>query len=347
MFSFVLIFVPAVLITLFAKFYWHKDICGKEGLISLGLNLLSSLVFCTVFVFYGMSQTSDYYLVTGNVQSKQQQRVSCSHSYQCNCRDVCSGSGDSRTCTRVCDTCYEHSHDYDWVVRTSVGNLTIDRVNRRGDRMPPRFREVKIGEPATLQRSFRNYLLADSDSLFVYNVEHRHSVANYPRVYDYYRINRVIGTPPNTSREKLNNHLNEYLVNKRYNVIVVFTREDENYFYSVAANWVGGKKNDIIMVYGIDGDEVKWFRSTSYGMGIDNRLLHDKLLIMSRGKTFDLSLVDEQLQLINGEFRQTSTEQFEHLKYAIEIPWFVYLIVLLLNVGTSVGIATFMRNNKL
>ena len=68
-------------------------------------------------------------LISGRVTSKEQNIVSCSHSYECNCHEVCSGSGSSRSCSNECGTCYEHLHDYDWDVDTNAmgKSFSVDR----------------------------------------------------------------------------------------------------------------------------------------------------------------------------------------------------------------------------
>jgi hypothetical protein len=343
MLHFAIIFIPAIVITLLAKLIWHKDICGKEGLISLGINIAASAFLYGMLALYVSSKTSDQYVLTGQVSSKYSEKVSCEHSYECNCVKSCSGSGSSQTCTEVCQTCYDHPYDVNWVVKSTVGSVNIDRVNRQGTKEPPRFTQVKIGEPFSAEFSFRNYLLADPNSLFLYSktVGENHPTPGYPRVYDYYRINRVQGN------KELNEYLNDYLIGKRFNAIPVFTTKDESYFYSLMANWKGGKKNDILMVYGMDGDNIKWFQSVSYGKGLDNRLLHDTLRIETQGKQFSLELFKTQLDKINKEFRQVDTAQFEHLKYAIQIPLWLILILVAVNAATSIGIAFYMKNNTL
>src|SRR4051812_22989724 len=68
-----------------------------------------------ILAFSIFGQTMDEEVWNGHVTSKEQVRVSCSHSYSCNCRQSCTSSGKGgQSCTTVCDTCYEHSNDYDW-----------------------------------------------------------------------------------------------------------------------------------------------------------------------------------------------------------------------------------------
>src|ERR1035437_10316243 len=96
----------------------------------------ASFIIAVITLSVGMfSETADTEVWNGKVTSKEKEQVSCSHSYSCNCRSVqsCSGSGKDRSCTSStqCDTCYEHNHDFDWVVHTTIGGKEIDRIDRQ------------------------------------------------------------------------------------------------------------------------------------------------------------------------------------------------------------------------
>src|SRR5574342_424492 len=113
------------------------------------------------------ANTHDVEVWNGVVTGKEQNTVSCSHSYQCNCRQSCTGSGKNQSCTTVCDTCYEHSHDYDWDVYTSINDtITIDRVDRQGVNEPSLWTAVKMGEPVSVTHSYKNYIKASPGTLF-------------------------------------------------------------------------------------------------------------------------------------------------------------------------------------
>lgn len=137
------------------------SITWKEfGLIVLAQLFVAGIVSC--------SNTRDIEAWNGVVTGKQKVAVPCSHTYSCNCHEVCSGSGKDRSCRTECDTCYEHhsflrtipGNDYDWRVYTSNGEVVeIDRVDRQGVREPPRFTAVRMGEPTTLAHTYTNYML--------------------------------------------------------------------------------------------------------------------------------------------------------------------------------------------
>src|SRR5262249_53258019 len=146
-------------------------------------------------------RTADTEIWDGQVTNKSSERVSCSHSYDCNCyyTTECSGTGNNRSCSEVrhCSTCYEHSYDVDWNVYASTGeSLSIDRVDRQGLNMPARWGAAYIGEPYSSQHSFTNYILANPNSVLLGQKGDLQKfgklIPQYPTVYDYYRVQHAI-----------------------------------------------------------------------------------------------------------------------------------------------------------
>lgn len=324
--------------------------------ISFGANLLVAVISLAIFAGYAHNKMSDVEILNGIVTGKQQVRVSCEHSYSCNCRQSCSGSGNSRTCSQVCDTCYEHSNDWDWDVHSSVGTFTINRVDRRGKDEPPRWTAVQTGEHASNENSYQNPLLADDSTLFITDKsvigKYEGKLPKYPMPFDYYRYYRVIGNPVGVDKRGLNNYLNEYLksngVVKQLNILTVFTTEPEIYFEVLMSHWKGGKKNDVIMVYGIDNQgNVKWFKSNSYAKGMNNREMHTNLRQAVLGSKLSLDIIKEQTLTVHKKFVRLSTEEFEYKKQNIEIPTGLVIFVLILNLLASVGINLYMKENNL
>lgn len=341
--------VPCLFLTLTAKALWSRKITAKEMFIALGANLLVAAISLLIFKGYTYGKMHDTEVWNGFVTSKQQTRVSCSHSYSCNCRQVCSGSGKSRSCSAHCDTCYEHSNDWDWDVHTTVGTITIDRVDRRGSEEPPRFTQVKIGEFAATMNSYQNPLLADDSTLFITDkkVAERFVLPEYPRTYDYYRYNHVIGGPV-----EYNDIIREYLKDqgavKQLNIIAVFVTESPEYFEALMAKWRGGKSNDVIMVYGVDKEgSVKWFNSNSYAKGMNNRPMHTELRQLALGEKLSKELLTAQIKVIDNKFQRLSREEFEYKKDNIEIPVGLIVFVLFLNLGICCFVIYYMKENDL
>ena len=286
------------------------------------------------------------------VTGKQRVRVDCEHSYQCNPKRVCSGK-DSTDCKTVYETCYRHPYDVDWIVRTTVGDIKIQRIESRGTMEPPRFSAVEIHEPASSTRPFINYLLADPDTLFRYShstiSNYQGKVPGYPAVYDYYRFNHIINMT-NFNDPKFEWYIKDRLrtlgPSKQVNIIVVITNYNEDFFYALMTHWKGGKKNDVIMVYGIDdAHNIRWFRSTSMAMGMNNHLMHNVLRSQAIGRSLDMIVMIDQINTIAERFERVSMRELEHLKSNVTVPYWVFIIVLLLNLISSYMIGRYVRKN--
>lgn len=137
MIAFFLIILGVPFLIALAAFVFLNGITLKE----FGIILLAELIIAGSSAgIVSCANTHDVEVWNGRVAKKYSERVSCEHSYQCHCRQECSGSGKNRSCSEVCDTCYEHSYDVSWrVVTTNSEMITIARVNRQGTQEPGRW----------------------------------------------------------------------------------------------------------------------------------------------------------------------------------------------------------------
>lgn len=241
-------------------FAFLQGVTWKEFLVQLGASAAIAGI-SMVIIYY--KDTADHELWNGRVTGKKQVWVSCSHSYSCNCRQECSGSGKDRSCSTVCDTCYEHSNDWDWRVYASFGGDTnIDRIDRRGSNTPPRWDAVVIGEPFSESRKYTSYIKASPDTLFRKQGQEGKYLGRLPvypgKVHDYYRANRLVtyGSVPPQDFKAWNEGLSEINANlgsgKQVNMVVVLTDQPHEWYYALEEYWIGGKKNDAILVIGVD-----------------------------------------------------------------------------------------------
>lgn len=292
--------------------------------------ILAQLVVVSVVgaaVYYGSiwAGLQDVEILNGFVTGKKKEWVSCEHSYSCNCRNECSGSGDSRSCYTVCDTCYEHTNDWDWRVNTSVTSFNIARIDRRGSKEPPRWSKVRVNDPVSVTHSYTNYILGAPHSLF--NVEesilknYKGMVPAYPSyVYDYHYVDRVLRTnnAPNIPTKDWSLALQSMLspIGGTYqvNAVVIITGFDSDYAEAVREAWKGGKKNDVVVVVGANKDlQVKWVSIISW---TDAELFKVRL----RDALLDLGTLEKEAFLstlkahIVSGFSRKSMSDFEYLK---------------------------------
>lgn len=327
---FVISLVVIILWAAAAHYLFPQRITFQESLIKGAIT--SVLGMCFLFAMY-YKDMGDTAIVNGYVTGKERVRVSCSHSYSCNCYTTCSGSGQNRTCTRRCSTCYEHSHDVDWRVYTTVGNLEIARVNRQGTKEPKRWTDVVINEPAASYDSYINYIKASPGSLFSMNqmesdkTKYGNLIPTYPKIFDYYRVNRVLQMGVNYPEAAvLNSALNDALrhlgAKKQVNIVVVFANtNDPKYRFALERAWVGGKKNDVIVVIGMEKNAtLLWTDVITFGKNSGNEylavVLRDEIRDLAKRQQLSHAplLADSIVSTITAHFKRKQMEDFKYLQ---------------------------------
>lgn len=333
-----------------ARIVFGRSITWTE----LAINIVAGCVITGGVYWAGLTyMTLDHEVWNGEVLLKQREEVSCSHSYSCNCKQVCSGSGKDRSCHQSCDTCYEHSHDYDWVLKTNIGRITIDRIDRQGARTPPRFDAARIGDPVAITKSYTNYVKAVPESLF--SVEKgvdlgkfEGKVTGYPLdVYDYHYLNRAISVGVPVPADELSRWSTDIAVllkelgpKRQANLIVVFVNDpDPNYYYAIRRGWLGGKKNDIVVLIGsTEYPKIDWVRVMSW---TDREIFRVSL----RDDIAEIGVIDRKriLAAVRQDtlsfYERKHMRDFEYLKREIEPPSWVIALAIALGVVTSVTLS--------
>lgn len=313
----------------------------------LGINLAVVFMFgLMAFAIGTYSMTADSMILNGKVTDKKQEWTSCSHSYSCNCRTVRSGN----TTTTSCQTCYEHFNDWNWRVHTTVGSLNIARIDRQGSKEPPRWTAVKIGEPASVSSLYTNYIKGAPESLFHLRetLMNKYPHVSYPEIHDYYRVNRIIndGVYPAADAKRLNDLLNDSLRElgsaKQVNVVVAFTKNSNPEFAeAMRQDWLGGKKNDVVLVVGGSGATPEWVRVFSWSKNdIFNVVLRDSITSKDPQQIHD-SIV----KTVKESFVRRSMSEYEYLKDDISPPMWGMVLIFILNMLVSVGIYWVVHHN--
>ena len=265
MINFLLLLLVPLFIGTLVMFVYNGKVTRLEFLTQIGI-VAAFIAICMALSY--CDRTADVEIWNSQVVSRTRDKVSCEHSYPCNCRPVSCG----KNCTSIqCDTCYEHPYDVDWNVHSSTNEVaTIDRIDSQGLRMPPRWGAVFLGEPFSSKHQYTNYILANPDTVLLGTRGDDKKFAKWiPKynstIYDYYKHDPVVnmGVPNvdigtwNWLFREVNKQLGP-LKQVNINVILVPT-DDRSYVLALKDAWVGGKKNDATIVIGsLDGHEIKW-----------------------------------------------------------------------------------------
>jgi hypothetical protein len=351
-----LLLIIPLLWPIVAKAIWKNEITFGE----LAINLVVGIAVVVLGWAAGRHlQMADSEVLNGELSQKYSERVSCEHSYQCNCRKTCTGSGKDRSCSETCDTCYEHNWDVDWVLDTTVGKIKVDRVNRQGTQEPPRFSRAQQGDPVARTHVFENYIKAAPDSLFNAMSEQQlkaqfaGKLPAYPlQVYDLYNLDHVLVSGfslpdlPAWNRD-LSLMLRTLGPAKQVNVVVVFVNNaDSQYAQALRAEWLGGKKNDVVVVIGTTQyPKIDWVSVFSW---TDKELFKVQL----RDDLSDLGTADRTkvLGVIQGHvsksFVRKPMADFAYLQDLIEPPTWVIGSLVLLSLVVSVGLSVYLARNE-
>lgn len=351
-----ILFATAFLLSLTVTLVFYltlKTICAKELGVIVGAQLVIAGAAAAISYYTSLSDTQ---VINSYVTGKEQVRVSCSHSYSCHCRQSCSGSGKNRSCHQVCDTCYEHSNDWDWDVHTAMGEtITINRVDRRGSDEPPRWTRVAMGEPTSRTYSYDNYIKASPGSLFRTegNLDEKAVMPAYPiNVYDYYRLDRLVPvglqvnpTDWNAQLSRLNAAIG---ATNQVNVIVVLTKDKpESYFYALRQAWLGAKKNDVVLVVNVDsGMHPTWANVMVWTVDpIFVVKLRD--LVMGMPSIEPETTISALKETITKYHKRMPMADFEYLKASITPSTTAWIVTLILQMLATAGLILLCHREEL
>ena len=282
--------------------------------------MLSAITFFSLnYMFKG--EFHSYEILSGVVTSKYKETVACEHSYSCSC------DSDGN-----CSTCYEHFNDYDWVVKTNINDekIKIDRVNRQGSKEPERFTNVVIGENAFIKQSYLDYFkMSKGNAIHSESIKEVAQIGidmshiNYPDIYDYYRVNRVIfdGSSLPIDKAKLNDLMVSLNPSKQVNLVIVVVPESvdiDNYLISLRETLYGGRKNDVVLIIQSKNNAVVDARafSRSSNKMIDETLPFSVKKIVPFDNDEFIKTISENLK---EHFAREDFEQYSFMASEIEI----------------------------
>lgn len=271
---------------------------------------------------------ADVEIWNGVVVKKWADTGSCCHSYPCNCRQECSGSGKDRSCSEVCDTCYQHSRDDEWWATASTGDTVFqDTCNSPGSSAPSRWEAIVVGEPASVERRYTNYIKGNPDTV-LRRIGAKEKfpglLPSYPGVYDLYRFSPVVSVgvevpglrDANTMLHQANGNIGAV---KQVNMLLVLVNTpDAMYVEALREHWLGGKKNDFIVVMGLTTPpKISWVGTVSWSDSEELKIIvRDRLLELG---TWEPKKVIEIISReVNNRFQRKPMSDFQYLAETAE-----------------------------
>jgi len=344
--AFLILFgIPALVAMGFLIFGKHR-ITLWEFLAQLGAQAIVAGISIGIAYY---ANTHDTEVWNAKVVSKAREEGPCVHAYPCNCRMVSCG----KDCEYLhCDICFMHSYDVSWYVRNNIGErFTISTVDMQGLIEPKRWTVVEKDDPTSTTHGYTNYIKAAPGTLFKRESEFEKFAATLPAypldTYDYYHLNRVI--PVGVNLPDLN-HWNGHLMVMNSNlgpakkvnvVVVVVVNQPPEWFHALEAKWVGGKKNDVIPVIGVNPDlTIRWVDVMAWVKSAMVKVtIRDDLLAL--GKLDRLPVMDIIGRNIVQHYVRQPMSEFEYLKASITPSPTAWIISLLVGMLVAVGLGIF------
>lgn len=330
----------------------------KSWRIILSIIVVTYIVFGTTWALGRYSAAYAQEIWNGQVTSKSPIEKSCPSGWVSYKDDFCDNYStrivshqtcDKDSCTTTYDTEYNYTYDTEtrWYVNSNIDEQwEIKRVNARGDKMPPRYEQVQIGDPVSKTNWYNNWILAASDSIHHVGQsemnEYAASVPAYPiKIYDYYKIDRII----NIDVPAIDTTANEYLSKKlsilgpkyQMNAIIIFADSSKyslEFTNVIQKVWKGFNKNDVVIVVGVSQDyKVSWARVFSWSKNnmfevqIRNDILSKRNNVITPAEVIDI--LDKQSHM----FERRSFKDFEYLKHSIALPIWLVIVSCLIVCG--------------
>ena len=340
--TFLALLLAPVAVCIFTFLKFRETVTWKEFALQFGGSIL--VVSLGLFIAQ-CSSVRDTEIWSGKVTRKDHGSESC-----CHCQQICSTCTDAKGNSYECN-CYEdcdHFQDYWWRVQTTLGAITIDDCEpSRGD-VPMAWQAARIGDPVSSKRTYKNYLLADPDSL-IRKETNNPFVARVPafpkRIYNFYYLDHVITDKVKIPAgwQRTMREANADLGAKRQvHIVVLLTSvQDPTYAQAVEAKWLYGPKNSLTVVMGVKGREVSWARVVSISRVEELKvMLRDDLI----GKAIDGPEVPALIRRhVSERFVRTPMAEYEYLADAASPSGWVLFFLFVLGLGVSIGLGVWMH----
>jgi hypothetical protein len=176
------------------------------------------------------------------------------------------------------------------------------------------------------------------------------SLKPYPsKYYDKYgtpKLSRIIDTTGLSNRKYLDS-LNVVAAqlgkSKQVNPIIYITKEDMSFKYILETFWKGGKKNDAILILGVnDTGEVQWSDLIAWTDNTD--IFIDAQSDFKKMNVKNLDVIDKFKTTLKT-FKRKPFKDFEYLKENITIDFKWQALIFILNLIGSFFLFRFMLKN--
>lgn len=302
--------------------------------------LSTVICFFAVFICFQLGKTmksEDLLIRNGEVTGKKREHGTETRFESCNCNK------------NGCSTCSYTVYTVDWLAITNIGKIRVDYSESRSSLVyassdPAIYKNIVVGEPAAMSKSYVNYVKAMPTSLFNNQSFKHHKydkmIPEYPdKIHEKYKINRVVkigDVKVNTSDwdSKLSVALKDWGFKRKSNVVIVLTNEAVDFATALNNKWLNGRQNDVVIVLGLENNSSKlsWVKTLGWVSSERFKLeIADEILKIKENLT-----IDEILKVLDNKMpsfvERNIEEEFDYLKDMIQPHpiWLIYTILITL-----------------
>lgn len=368
--------------TIWRKYKNPLELIWSEFFIQLfaGMILIIAIFGSLFFWFSGISDTEIHnsYAINAEYYEEWTEEVTYTE-------EECSGSGKNRTCRTVTKTRHDYHPPY-WKINTSTSKgISIDEdqykniTHKFGNEEKEflyRANQVSFGDgnkyvtnwtgedtnkiPVATEHTYVNYLKASKSikkrqgTKTAYTALLKEYPKTYEGAYGKIEIDRIINAGvklPADWQKTLDEELDSYLAltGKRKEVnILVYTvnSKDSGFIHALEEHWIYGKKNDVIVVLGVNQfPKLEWVEIMVFA-GNESLKVELRDSIKSLGDISDPVKLNKIIKTkVEQKYKRVPMETLENLLYDIELPiWVIFLA--LLCITTIIGFISIMFENN-
>jgi hypothetical protein len=220
--------------------------------------------------------------------------------------------------------------------------------------------------PTAVEHEYVNYLKASKLSIKKYSGvkdSYRSYILPYSKVfsktYGPIEVNRVLlaGISYNKSlldwAKKVDKRLDMALVNlgayKQVNILVyVVPNIDVGFTQALEEAWIFGKKNDVIVLLSMNDDfSLNWSSVITFA-GNEQLKINLRDQINSLGGVKDVKKFTKTiLDTVSQYYVRVPMKDLEYLLYDVEIPWWIFFVVLILSGAVSLIVSILLKENNI
>lgn len=349
----------------FVKFYLKTTYTWLEA---LGHIAIVSALMVGAAQIGKYSVLEDTEILNGQLTGKSRDHGQYTEFYDCNCTWVTNSNGNS---VQKCQTCSREHYTVDWILHSTLGNYTVRSLDSLSSSVystpnPGLYKRAQEGDACSRTHGYQNYFRAAPNSLqhLSGTVASSHFLKKgmlppYPSVHSLYKVDRVLD-PGNRVPADVENKLNEKISlalrtlgpAKQLNAIVVFApTADPKYRYALEQHWLGGKKNDAIVLIGVEEyPAIEWAGVITLAANNGNEMLAVKMRddLKALGDASDpVAMADTITSNLQKHFKRMPMAEWEHLEEEYTPPLWIIITMMVINIVANIGLTWVFHKNDI